>query len=117
MVEEAITRGAIYLAKLNPSKESEVGKVRPVVVLNSQVILDVMPPVIFICPLSSKSHVAFENLHVKIVARDGLEIDSFALVEHCRSISMSRLIYPRISQVSSAELEMIILRLQRLVGV
>lgn len=30
-----LTRGGIYLAKLNPAKKDEVGKIRPVVVLNS----------------------------------------------------------------------------------
>jgi mRNA interferase MazF len=117
MVEQKITRGGIYLAKLNPSKESEIGKVRPVIVLNSQIILNAEPPIIFICPLSSKSHKAFADLHVEITSRDGLNSNSFALVEHCRSISISRLNYPRISQISAAEISTIIMRLQHLIGV
>lgn len=51
-----LTRGGIYLAKLNPAKLSEVGKVRPVIILNCQKILDSQPPIVFICPLSSKSY-------------------------------------------------------------
>ena len=117
MVEQKLTRGGIYLAKLNPSKESEIGKVRPVIILNSQIILNVEPPIVFICPLSSKSHEAFADLHVKISAGDGLNNDSFALVEHCRSISISRLNYPRISQISAVEISTIIMRLQHLIGV
>ncbi|MDA9163862.1 type II toxin-antitoxin system PemK/MazF family toxin [Rickettsiaceae bacterium] len=116
MVEQKITRGGVYLAKLNPSKELEIGKVRPVIILNSQIILDATPPVIFICPLSSKSYEAFSDLHVKLSSRNGLNNNSFALVEHCRSISISRLNHPRISQASEIELDSITTRLQHLVG-
>ncbi|MEA0971658.1 hypothetical protein Megvenef_01642 [Candidatus Megaera venefica] len=37
MVEqiEILTRAGIYLAKLNPAKDVEIGKVRPVIILNS----------------------------------------------------------------------------------
>ena len=115
-MEQKIIRGGVYLAKLNPSKEDEIGKVRPIIVLNSQIILNTEPPVIFICPLSSKSYEAFSDLHVKLIARDGLNSDSFALVEHCRSISISRLNYPRISQATAMELNTIITRLQCLIG-
>lgn len=116
MVEQEVSRGGVYLARLNPSKESEVGKVRPVIVLSSRIILNAKPPIIFICPLSSKSHKNFTDLHVKIPSRDGLYLESFALVEHCRSISTSRLNHPRISQVSDTEISTIIIKLQHLVG-
>ncbi len=118
MVEQEIilTQGGIYLAKLNPSKAAEVGKTRPVVILNSQAILDVIPPVVFICPLSSKSQPAFNSLHVKLAARDNLKSISYALVEHCRSIAIRRITYPRLAQLTSAELKLILQRLQRLVG-
>ena len=33
-------RGGIYLAKLNPTKYDEIGKLRPVVILTSQNILN-----------------------------------------------------------------------------
>jgi len=116
MVEQEVNRGGVYLAKLNPSKDSEIGKVRPVIILNSRIILKAKPPIVFICPLSSKSHKNFTDLHVKILSRDGLDINSFALVEHCRSISISRLNYPRIAQVSDVEISAIIMRLQYLIS-
>ena len=118
MVEqkETLTRGGIYLAKLNPSKASEIGKVRPVIILNAQIILDSIPSVVFVCPLSSQSHVEFSSLHFEITPRDSLETISYALVEHCRSISIVRVIYPRIAQTTNLELEIIVRRLQRLLG-
>lgn len=117
MVEQAeiLVRGGIYLAKLNPVKAAEVGKVRPIIILNSQIILDIVPPVIFVCPLSSQSQPKFESLHVKLPARDNLKVTSYALVEHCRSITTSRIIHKRLAQVTSFELSKILHQLQRLI--
>ena len=52
--EEILVRGGIYLSRLDPAKATEVGKIRPVIMLNSQIILDVVPSTVFVCPLSSK---------------------------------------------------------------
>ena len=110
---EILTRGGVYLGKLNPAKHAETGKVS---ILNSQLILDSMPPIIFICPLSSQSQKEFSNLHYELSPRDNLRAKSYALIEHCRSISLNRIVYPRIGQLSKSELDNILNRLQRLVG-
>ena len=118
MVErkEILIQGGVYLARLDPAKAAEVGKIRPVIVLNAQPILDVIPPIIFICPLSSQSHPAFASLHIKLLPRDNLQVDSFALVEHCRSISTRRIVHPRLAHIHPAELDAIFHALQRLLG-
>ncbi|OGT64471.1 MAG: MazF family transcriptional regulator [Gammaproteobacteria bacterium RIFCSPHIGHO2_12_FULL_45_9] len=117
MVEEVrLTQGGVYLAKLDPAKSSEVGKIRPVVVLTAPIILDVQPDIIFVCPLSSKSYPEFSALHVELAPRDNLQKISFALVEHCRSISFGRLALPRLAQLTEKEIATILMRLQRMVG-
>lgn len=109
MVEVNIfIRGGIYLAKLNPSKHNEVGKLRPVIVLTSQNILNSRPDLIFVCPLSSKSHKDFQHLHFKISSRDKLNKTSYALIEHCKSISWQRLASNCLSVLTDKELEQII---------
>lgn len=117
MVEtkELLTQGGIYLARLDPSKALEVGKIRPVVVMNSQIILDSMPAIVFICPLSSQSHPKFANLHLELIPRDDLKVTSYALVEHCRAIAITRIIYPRIAQITNQELSSIIHYLNQLI--
>jgi mRNA interferase MazF len=114
--KEILTRGGIYLARLDPAKAAEIGKIRPVVLLNSQVILDSVPPIVFICPLSSQSQTRFSSLHVKLPARDNLNTHSYASVEHCRAITLKRIVYPRLAQLTPDELSLILHRLQRLVG-
>lgn len=117
MVEQdkTLTRGGIYLARLDPAKGEEIGKIRPIIILNSQVILNDIPPIIFICPLSSQSQPEFRHLHIELEVRDNLKVTSYALVEHCRSITINRVIHPRIAQTSSIELNTILHKLRRLV--
>ncbi len=111
------TRGGVYLAHLDPAKGAEVGKLRPVVLLTDQDLLDVKPPHVFICPLSSRSEPAYQALHIKLSARDNLHVESYALAEHCRSISIRRMQPERLAQLDFDEVKQIIHKLQRLIGV
>lgn len=111
-----LTRGGVYLARLDPAKGAEIGKLRPVALLTAQELLAVEPPLLFICPLSSRSDPLFAALHVELPHRDGLCVTSYALVEHCRAISQRRISGDRLAQLRSEELEMILHRLQRLIG-
>ncbi len=111
-----LTQGGVYLVKLDPEKASDIGKIRPVVILTAQTILDVTPPIIFTCPLSSRSYTEFNSLHVELAPRDNLEVISYALTEHCQSISIKRMIYPRLAQLTKKELFLILDKLQRMVG-
>lgn len=112
-----LTRGGVYLARLNPIKGAEIGKLRPVVLLTDQDILDIKPPHVFICPLSSRSEQAYQALHVKLSVRDNLHVESYALTEHCRSISIRRIQSERLAQLDPDEIKEIIHKLQRLIGV
>ncbi len=111
-----LIRGGVYLARLDPAKGAEIGKLRPVVVLMDQMLLDVEPPNVFICPLSSRSEKTYSALHVELAPRDNLHIQSYALAEHCRSISIRRLQSDRLARLDDGELDAITERLQRLIG-
>lgn len=113
---EILTRGGVYLARLDPVKHTEAGKIRPVAILTAQTILNMSVNLLFVCPLSSQSQPAFNQLHVELSARDQLQVTSYALVEHCRSITAQRLIYPRLAQLTNTEINTIVHRLQRLIG-
>jgi mRNA interferase MazF len=114
--KESLIQGGIYLGKLDPSKSFEVGKIRPVIILNSQIILNSVPAVVFICPLSSQSHRKFANLHVELTPRDSLKVSSYALAEHCRAVAITRIMSPRIAQTTIQELSAIIRRLNQLIS-
>jgi len=106
----------VYLARLDPAKGAEVGKLRPVVVLSDQALLDVSPPHVFVCPLGGQSDTDYQALHVSLPARDSLKVTSYALVEHFRAISTRRLLSDRLAKLEIDEINEIIRRLHRLVG-
>ena len=111
-----LTRGGVYLARLDPAKGAEVGKLRPVVILTDQLLPDVKPAHVFICPLSGCSSPDYQALHLSLSARDNLKVQSYALVEHCWAISIRRLQSERLAKLEIDELNEIIRRLHRLVG-
>lgn len=113
--EKILTRGGVYLARLDPAKAAEIGKIRPVVILTAQALLDIAPPILFICPLSSQSKPEYSSLHVGVAPRDSLEVTSYALVEHCRSITINRIIVPRLGQLTNSEIHLILQKLQRMI--
>lgn len=113
---EKLIRGGVYLARLDPSKGAEIGKLRPAIILTDQILLDIDPPLIFVCPLSSRSDPAFSALHVSLPARDNIHRPSFALVEHCRGINRSRIQSERLGQATPDEMATLLHRLMRMAG-
>jgi mRNA interferase MazF len=111
-----LTRGGVYLARLDPAKHIEIGKIRPVIILTAQLILNTTPDILFVCPLSSQSYPEFRPLHVELSPRDSLLKNSYALIEHCRSISLKRLLPDRLAQLTPDEITLVLDRLQRLLG-
>ena len=112
---DELSRGGVYLARLDPAKGAEVGKLRPVVVLTDQDLLEIKPLHIFICPLSRQSDKNYRALHVPLAARDNLRVQSYALAEHCRSISITRVQSGRLAQLNPDEVKEITRKLKRLI--
>ncbi|KAF0221790.1 MAG: hypothetical protein FD174_121 [Geobacteraceae bacterium] len=85
-----IRRGEIWVANLNPNKGSEVGKIRPVVVLQVDELTVTGLGTIIAAPLTTQLRPAFEPLRVKISARDRLEKECHIMVEQTRAFDRSR---------------------------
>jgi mRNA interferase MazF len=111
-----LTQGAIHLARLDPAKGAEIGKLRPVVLLTVTRLMEPPPSLVMACPLSRHSYQGVSFLHVQLRPREQLKCSSYALVEHCRAIAMRRLCSPRIATVDPSELEQIMHRLDVLLG-
>ena len=80
----------IYMADLNPRIGTEPGKVRPVVVIQTDLLNNTHPSTI-ICPLTTKVVKDAEILRVFIPKREsGLREDSDILVDQIRSIDNRR---------------------------
>lgn len=89
-----IHKGGIFLANLNPQRGTETGKVRPVLVLQSNMLNENDHPSTIVAPLTSqllKSKSTFP-LRFRIVKRENLDLDSDVLLDQPRAIDNKRII-------------------------
>ena len=86
-----LKHGEIWLANLNPGKGSEPGKTRPVLVVQSQALLDAGHPSTLIVPLTTKLIEDAEPLRVRVAAHGLLKQDSDLLIDQLRAIDNRRL--------------------------
>lgn len=80
----------IYLADLNPRIGTEPGKIRPVVVVQTDLLNDVHRSTI-VCPFTTKIAKEAEILRVHVPKREsGLDKDSDIMVDQIRAIDNHR---------------------------
>ena len=80
----------IWLANLNPSKGTVVGKVRPVVIVQTDLLNDFHLSII-VCPLTTNVNREIKLLRVH-VGKKNLDNDSDILVDQITAIDKKRLI-------------------------
>lgn len=98
---KSIERGGIYLANLNPSKGHEPGKVRPVLVMQSNVLNQVEHPTIIILPLTSQLADNAFPLRFRVRQQQNLKQDSDVLCDQIRSLDSRRITSDKLAQLST----------------
>lgn len=90
MVLAGLKRFDIWLADLNPQRGTEVGKVRPVLIIQSDLINHVHDSTV-VCPITSKSSTS-EITKVNVLPENltGLEQDSWVILDQIRSMDNRR---------------------------
>jgi mRNA interferase MazF len=86
-----VRRGEIWTANLNPNKGSETGKIRPVLILQDDVLTTAGLPTILIVPMTTQFRPGTAALRVAISARDRLRADCYAMVEQVRAVDRGRI--------------------------
>lgn len=85
-------RFEIWLADLNPPQGREPGKIRPVVVVQSN-LLNSEHPTTIVCPITSDISEDTEFLRINLEGlENGLERPSAIMCDHIRAIDRRRLI-------------------------
>lgn len=87
-----LRRGEIWLANLNPGRGTEPGKVRPVLIVQCQDLLDAGHPSTLIVPLTTRLIDDAEPLRLRVQAQGRLPQDSDLLIDQLRAIDNRRLI-------------------------
>ena len=92
----------IWLANMNPSKGTEVGKVRPMVIVQTNLLNDFHPSLI-VCPLTTNVNREIKLLRVH-VGKKYLEAESDLLVDQLTAIDKKRLI-KKLGKLNETQIE------------
>lgn len=94
----------IWLANLNPSKGTEPGKTRPVVIVQTNLLNDSHPSSI-ICPISSNVLPDLQLLRVHLDSSQ-LDKESDILIDQIRAIDNRRLI-SKLGELTKTQLKLV----------
>jgi mRNA interferase MazF len=94
-------RGEIWLANLHPRRGTEPGKTRPVLIVQSQALLDANHPSTLIIPLTTNLIEDAEPLRIRVPASDQLRQNSDLLIDQLRAIDTRRLTQGPLTRLSA----------------
>ena len=109
-------RGEIWLANLSPGRGTEAGKIRPVLILQNQALLDAEHPSTLIIPLTTNLTNDAEPLRLRVPAQGSLDKDSDLLVDQLRAIDNNRLVDGPLMCLDDQALERVYQALVEVVG-
>lgn len=83
-------RGEVWVANLNPPRGREIGKVRPVVVMQCNDMNAAVTPMVVCLPLTTQVYSGFSRWRVSIPARDRLLKPCQVVTDQPRALDRSR---------------------------
>ena len=98
-------RGEIWLADLDPRRGTEPGKTRPVLVIQSQALLDAGHPSTLVIPLTTRLVADAEPLRVRVPATARLREEADLLIDQLRAIDNRRLVQGPLTRLPDALIE------------
>jgi mRNA interferase MazF len=101
---EVVRRGEVWVANLNPRRGTETGKIRPVVIMQADELLEAGTPLVIVLPLTSRIAREVSRFRVLLPARDRLLRDSQVMVDQPRTLDRARLGDGPLTRLSDAEL-------------
>jgi mRNA interferase MazF len=99
-----IRRGEIWTANLNPSRGREIGKIRPVLVMQANELIDADLPMVVVLPLTTIVYPEFRLWRVTVPARDRLTDACQVVVDQPRALDRTRLGDGPLTSLTAAEL-------------
>ena len=95
-------RGEIWLANLDPQYGTEPGKTRPVLLIQSQALMDAGHPSTLVVPLTTRLVDEAEPLRIRVPAFGRLLRDSDLVIDQLRAIDNRRLARGPITRLPAA---------------
>ena len=104
VVTAAVRRGQIWTASLNANRGRELGKVRPVLIIQGDWLSAAQSRTVVVLPLTGDVRRDAEPLRVTIGARGGLRMESQVAVDQPRTLDRRRLGDGPLTELSDDEM-------------
>ncbi|WP_440998193.1 type II toxin-antitoxin system PemK/MazF family toxin [Arhodomonas sp. SL1] len=79
-------RGEVWVANLNPNRGREIGKMRPVLIMQHDALLALNTGMLIVLPLTTQARPSMAHFRPRIPARDRLLRESYVVVEQPRTL-------------------------------
>jgi len=112
-----IRRGEVWVANLNPNRGREIGKLRPVLVMQADVLTNIGTPMVVILPMSTQIYPTFKRWRVTIPARDRLLKECQVLVDQPRALDRTRFSEGPLTMLTQAEMAAVERSFMAVVGI
>lgn len=83
-------RGEIWVGNLNPSRGREIGKVRPVLIMQADELTQTGTPMIVVLPLTTQIYPGFKRWRISLPARERLLKPCQVITDQPRAIDRDR---------------------------
>lgn len=97
-------RGEIWVANLNPGRGREIGKIRPVLIVQADELTGVGTPMVIVLPLTTQVYGSFKHWRITIAARDRLLQDCQVVVDQPRALDKARIDEGPLTMLSPEEM-------------
>ena len=97
-------RGEIWTANLNPTRGREIGKIRPVLIIQADELVDAGVPMVVVLPLTTKVYPEFKLWRISVPARDRLREPCQVVVDQPRALDRGRIGDGPLTMLTRAEL-------------
>lgn len=98
-------RGEVWIANLNPSRGREIGKVRPVLVIQGDALLEAGSPTIAVLPLTTRIQLSLKLLRIALPARDRLQQACQVVVDQPRTVDRQRFGDGPLTRLTAVEMD------------
>jgi mRNA interferase MazF len=109
-------RGEIWVGNLNPNRGAEIGKVRPVLIIQEDYLTEAGLPTVVVLPLTTQIRPGLQRLRILIPARDRLQQEGQIMVDQPRTLDRNRFGDGPLTCLTSEELAQVNQALQVLLG-
>lgn len=83
-------RGEIWVGNLNPSRGREIGKIRPVLIIQADELTQTGTPMVVVLPLTTQVYPGFKRWRISLPARERLQKPCQIIIDQPRALDRDR---------------------------